>query len=232
MYQASSTKTYNSKMPLWGNRKRITWKNNNTPRSCPQYQKTCNFYRNNNPRLSEKLLGFYELLKADKQIKITGELLDNYKPINAALAEACGLALRQPITGPQYVLMTNASFRVSGYALMIEENNEKKRYYKKMTFATLTLRSKVLSAQLKMPTFCKKFLAINHASIEYSHILWETTLPTLVKTDNRSVTRFVQTKGNPPTLWNACSYVVNFNFHILHLLGRRTQQQTFSHEKN
>ena len=143
-------------MPLWGNRKRIPWKNNNTPRSCPQYQKNSNYYRNNNPRLSEKLLGFYELLKAEKQIKITGELLDNYKPINAALAEACGLALRQPITGRQYVLMTNASFRVSGYALMIEENNEKKRYYKKMTFATLTFGSKVFSAQLKMPTFCKK----------------------------------------------------------------------------
>ena len=43
-----------------------------------------------------------------KQMKVTGELLDNYKAINAALAEACGLALKQPITGRQYVLMTGA----------------------------------------------------------------------------------------------------------------------------
>ena len=36
-----------------------------------------NYYRNYIPRLSEKRLGFYELLKADKQIKVTEELLDN-----------------------------------------------------------------------------------------------------------------------------------------------------------
>ena len=79
-----------------------------------------NYYRNYVPRLSEKLLGFYELLKADKQIKATEELLDNYKAINAALAEACGLALKQQIAGRQYVLMTDASFRASGCALMTE----------------------------------------------------------------------------------------------------------------
>ena len=75
--------------------------------------------------MSEKLSGFYELLKADKEIKVTEDLLDNYKAINAALAEACELALKQPITGRQYVLMTDASFRASGYALMIEEDNDK-----------------------------------------------------------------------------------------------------------
>ena len=47
-----------------------------------------NYYRNYIPRLSGKLLGFYELLKADKQIKVTEDLLDNYKAINAAIAEA------------------------------------------------------------------------------------------------------------------------------------------------
>ena len=65
-------------------------------------------------------------MKADRQIKVTEELLDNYKAINAALTEACGLALKQPITGRQYVLMTDASFRGSGYALKIEDDNDKK----------------------------------------------------------------------------------------------------------
>ena len=164
-----------------------------------------NYYRNYIPRLSEKLLGFYELLKADKQIKITEELLDHYKAINAALAQACGLALKQPITGQQYVLMTDASFRASGYALMIEENNDKKINSKKKTFAPVAFGSKVFSpAQMKMSIYCKEFLAIYHAFLGSSHILWETTLPTLVMTDNRSVTRFFQTKVIPPTLWNAC----------------------------
>ena len=67
---------------------------------------------NDIPRQSGKL--FYELLKADRQIKVTEELLDNYKAINAALTEGCRLALKQPITGRQYVLMTDASFRGSG----------------------------------------------------------------------------------------------------------------------
>ena len=48
------------------------------------------------PQLSSQLLTatvrkitlIFKLLKADKQIKVSEELLDNYKTINAALAEA------------------------------------------------------------------------------------------------------------------------------------------------
>ena len=168
------------------------------------------------------------MLKADKQIKITEELLDHYKAINAALAQACGLALKQPITGRQYVLMTDASFRASGYALMIEENNDKKLNSKKKTFAPVAFGSKVFSpAQLKMSIYCKEFLAIYHAFLEYSHLLWEATLPTLVMTDNRSVTRFFQTKAIPPTLWNACDYVLQFNFHIMHVAGTQNTAADF-----
>ena len=201
------------------------------PKSKKQVQRYIgfvNYYRNYLPRLSEKLLGFYELLKADKQIKVTEELLDHYKAINTALAEACGLALRQPITGRQYVLMTDASFRASGYALMIEEDSNKKLNSKKKTFAPVAFGSKVFSpAQLKMSIYCKEFLAIYHAFLEYSHILWETTLPTLVMTDNRSVTRFFQTKTIPPTLWNACDYVLQFNFHIMHVAGTQNTAADF-----
>ena len=178
--------------------------------------------------MSEKLLGFYELLKADKQIKVTEELLDHYKAINAALVEACGPTLKQSITGRQYVLMTDASFRASGYALMIEEENDKKLDSKKKTFAPVAFGSKVFSpAQLKMSIYCKEFLAIYHAFLEYSNILWETTLPTLVMTDNRSVTRFFRTKAIPPSLWNACDYVLQFNFHIMHVAGTQNTAADF-----
>ena len=51
------------------------------------------------------------------------------------------------------------------------------------------------------------------------HILWEATKPTIVSTDNKSATRFFQTKAIPPTLWNACDYVLQFNFKIAHIAG-------------
>ena len=115
--------------------------------------------------------------------------------------------------------MTDASFCASGYALMIQEDNDKKLNSKK-TFAPVAFGSKVFSsAQLKMSIYFKTFLAIYHAFVEYSQILWETTLPTRVMIDNRSVTRFFQTKAIPSTLWNACDYVLRFNFHIMHVAG-------------
>ena len=49
--------------------------------------------------------------------------------------------------------------------------------------------------------------------------MWETTKPTIVLTNNKSVTRFFQTKAIPPSLWNACDYVLQFNFKIAHIAG-------------
>ena len=95
------------------------------PESKKQVQRYIGFvmyYRNFIPHLSEKLLGFSGLLKEDKQMKLILKQLDKYKAINTALAEACRLTLKHPITGCQYVLMRDASFRASSYVmLMIEE---------------------------------------------------------------------------------------------------------------
>ena len=57
------------------------------------------------------------------------------------------------------------------------------------------------------------------AFLEFAHILWEGTKPTIVLTDNKSVTRLFQTKAIPPALWNACDYVLEFNFKIAHNAG-------------
>ena len=43
--------------------------------------------------------------------------------------------------------------------------------------------------------------------------------PTIVLTDNKSVTRFFQTEAIPPSRWNACDYVLQFNFKIAHIAG-------------
>ena len=57
------------------------------------------------------------------------------------------------------------------------------------------------------------------AFLEFAHILWETSKPTIVLTDNKSVTRFFHTKAIPPSLWNACDYVMQFSFKIAHIAG-------------
>ena len=179
-----------------------------------------NYYRNYIPRMAEKLHPFYKLLKTEVPINITSELKETFDSVNKALNDACELALKQPVPGKQLVLMTDASFRSAGYALMIEDNPDRKIQSKRKTYAPVAFGSKIFSpAQLKMSIYSKEFLAIYMAFLEFAHILWEATKPTIVLTDNKSVTRLFQTKAIPPGLWNACDYVLQSNFKIAHIAG-------------
>ena len=179
-----------------------------------------NYYRNYIPRLAEKLNPFYKLLKAEVPINITSELKETFYSVNKALSDACQLALKQPIPGKQLVLMTDASFRSAGYALMIEDNPDQKIQSKRKTYAPVAFGSKVFSpAKLKMSIYSKEFLTSYMAFLEFAHILRETSKPTIVLTDNKSATRFFQTKAIPPSLWNACDYVLQFNFKVAHIAG-------------
>ena len=172
-----------------------------------------NYSKNYIPRTAEKLNPFYQLLKTEVPINITSELKETFHSVNKALSDACELALKQPIPGKQLVLMTDASFRSAGYALMIEDNPDQKIQSKRKTYAPVAFGSKIFpSAQLKMSIYSKQFLAIYMAFCEFAHNLWEATKPTIVLTDNKSVTHFFQTKAIPPALWNACDYVLQFNF--------------------
>ena len=49
--------------------------------------------------------------------------------------------------------------------------------------------------------------------------MWEERKPKIVLTDNKSVKRFFQTKAIPPALWNACDYVLQFNFQLAYVAG-------------
>ena len=74
-------------------------------------------------------------------------------------------------------------------------------------------------AQLKVSIYSTVFMAIYMAFREFAHILWEAPKPTIVFTEYKSVTRFFQTKPMPPSLWNACNYVLQLNFKIAHNAG-------------
>ena len=159
-----------------------------------------NYYRNYIPQMAEKINPFYKLLKTEVPNKITSELKETFHSVNKALSDACELALKQPIPGKQLVLLTD-SFRSAGYALMVEDNPDQKIQSKRKTYAPMAFGSKIFSpAQLKMSIYSKEVLAIYTAFLELAHILWEATKPTIVLTDNKSVTRFFQTKAIPPAL--------------------------------
>ena len=143
-----------------------------------------------------------------------------FDSVNKALNDACELALKQPIPGKQLVLMTDASFRSAFLALMFEDNPDQKVKPKRKTYAPIAFGSKIFSpAQLKTSIYSKEFLAISMAFLKFAHILWETSKPAIVLTDNKSVTRLFQTKAIPPSLWNASDYVLQFNFKIAHIAG-------------
>ena len=98
-----------------------------------------NYYRNYIPKMAEKLNPFYKLLKTEVPISITSELKETFDSVNKALSDACEL---QPIPGKQLVLMTDASFRSAGYALMIEDNPDQKIQSKRKTYAPWHLAQK------------------------------------------------------------------------------------------
>ena len=81
-----------------------------------------NYYRNYNPRLSEKLTPFFNLLKNDAKVLVTPDLLEQFTEINQAFDGYCEMALKQTLSNKQIALMTDASFSAAGYAVLIEDN--------------------------------------------------------------------------------------------------------------
>ena len=114
--------------------------------------------------------------------------------------------------------MSDASFKSAGYAVKIEHNAEQKLQSKREAYAPVSFGSKVFSAaQLKMSIYSKELLAIYISILGFADSFWEATKPTLVLTDNKSVTQFFQTKAIPSALWNACDFVLQFYFKIAHV---------------
>ena len=129
---------------------------------------------------------FYKMLNTEVPFDITSELKETINSVSKAFIDAWEFALKRPIPGKQFVLMTDASFRSAGYALMIEDNLDEKIQSKRKTSATMVFSSKIFSnAQLKMSLYSEDFLAIYMAFLEFAHILWEATTPTIVLTDKK-----------------------------------------------
>ena len=204
------------------------------PRSKKALQKYTgflNYYRIYIPKLAERLTPFFQLLKttdAKTKIPITLDIMKEFREINEALDRCCQLALRQSLPGKQLVLITDASFQAACYAVLIEDDPNQKSTSTRKTYAPIAYDSKTYSpSQIKMSIYAKEFLAIYKAFKEFGHIFWGATKPVIIMTDSKSVTGFFQTKMVPPPLWNACYFVLQFNFTIAHIPGKMNTAADF-----
>ena len=190
-----------------------------------------NYYRNYIPRLAERRTPFFQLLKttdAKTKIPITPDIMKEFREINEALDRCCQLTLRQPSPGKQLVLMTDASFQAAGYAVLIEDDPNQKYISTSKTYAPIAYGSKTNSpSQIKMSIYAKEILDIFMAFKEIGHLFWGATRPVIIMTDSKSVTRFFQTKMIPPPLWNACDFLLQFNFTFAHIPGKMNTAADF-----
>ena len=79
-----------------------------------------------------------------------------------------------------------------------------------------------------MSIYAKEFLALYLAFKIFGHVFWGAIKPVIFMTDSKSVTRFFRTKMIPPPLWNACDFVLNFNFTIAQVPGKLNTEADFS----
>ena len=101
--------------------------------------------------------------------------------------------------------MSDARFTAAGYAIMIEDDPSQKLQSKRKTYAHIAFGSKTFNpTKTKLSIYAKEFLSIYFAFVEFGHLMWRSTFPTVVITDNRSVTLFF--KQN--------SFLLHFGTHV------------------
>ena len=123
-----------------------------------------NYYKNYVPRLSERLVPFYKMLKSDENVLVSKELVQQFEEINRPLDKCCNLAPQKPIPNKQVALMTDASFGAAGYAVLIEDDPNQKFTSLRKSYAPVAYGSKTFTpAQIKMSIYAKEFLAIYFA---------------------------------------------------------------------
>ena len=102
---------------------------------------------------------------------------------------------------------------------MIQDNRDQKIQSKRKTYTPVTFGSKIFSPRNSRCLYTQKSLWPFTWHFSSLHAFCGKQKPTIVLTDNKSVTRCFQTKAIPPALWKACDYVLQFNFKTAHNVG-------------
>ena len=204
------------------------------PRSKKVFQRYIGFliyYRNHIPRLAKRLTPLFQLLKttdAKAKIPITAGIMKEFREINESLDRCCQLAMRQPLPGKQMVLMTDAICQAGAYAVLMENDPNQRYSSTRITYAPIANGSKTYSpSQIKISIYSKEFLPNYMAFKEFGNKFWGATKPVITMTDSKSVTTLFQTKMITPPLWNACDFVLQFNFTIAHIAGKMNTAADF-----
>ena len=188
-------------------------------KSLQRYIGFVQFYRQYIPRLAEKQVPLYKLLRKDVKYELTQIHKDAIFDINENLANAAKMSRRLPLPDKQLVIMCDASEHAAGYVLLIEDytetNDGPTKSYAPVAFGS----QRFTEGQMSLTMYAKEFLAMHFAFDEFAHILWGVKKPTIVMTDNKALTRFFQSKRIPPKLWNYCDQALQFDFVLAHVPG-------------
>ena len=78
-----------------------------------------------------------------------------------------------------------------------------------------------------MSIYAKDFSANYLAFKEFGHQFWSAGKPVIIMTDGKSISGFLQTKRTPLPLWNACDFLLQFNFTNAHIPGQKNSAADF-----
>ena len=184
-----------------------------TPKQIRRFIEFFQFFRAVLPKFSERLLPFYTFLRNNQEIKYKQEHYDAIETLKRDLAKACDSALPLPKSGAQYTIMADAGFYAAGFVLMIEDYIEDRTGEPVKIHEEVWFGYKFFSpTHLKQSIHTKEFLAVHFPFDSFGHLLRESTEPTNVLTDDRSLTKFFQAKSFPANVWSGVGHVLNFKF--------------------
>ena len=144
------------------------------------------------------------------------------------LLKSTTMTLRLAKPGQKYILLCDPSYYAAGFVLMVEDYLDENNKKETKKYAPVSFGSQVFTIpQLKYSIYYKKFLALYFALEHFAHFIWESTHPVVVLTDNRSLTKFFQSKTIPPSLWNCLDRVLSFNLVIAHIPGKANYAADF-----
>ena len=132
---------------------------------------------------------FFKLLKETSKFYVPANLVEDITNLNTLLENSCRLALKQPIKHKQPIVMSNASFTAAGYAIKIGDDSNQKLQSSRKTYAPIAFGSKTFNTtKTKTSIYAKEFFSIYFTFVKFGHLIWGSTFPVLVFTDNRSIT--------------------------------------------